>query len=180
MLNHARQEHSHRTSSLKARLPANGCGKSYWHRSYERSCLAPARQSKIERLPIIKRSPLLLRLAGARRLRSLASRQSFLSQEIASALRTSFSDAREGDGGDNHPWQRGRLAPARRSNNGNRSMIGSHSLFLCLAGARQLRSCDRRQDLLAHPPQMRRRHHFRKKTKATEVSSVAFKLSGCV
>ena len=30
-------------------------------------------------------------------------------------------------------------------------MIGSHPLFLCLAGAKQLRSCDQRQDLLAHP-----------------------------
>ena len=47
-------------------------------------------------------------------------------------------------------WQRGRLAPARRSNNGNRSRIEGRSLLLCLAGAKQLRSCDRRQDLLAH------------------------------
>ena len=30
-------------------------------------------------------------------------------------------------------------------------MIGDRSLLLCLAGARQRRSCDRRQDLLAHP-----------------------------
>ena len=51
----------------------------------------------------------------------------------------------------NDSWQRGRLAPARRSNNGNRSRIGGRSLLLCLAGAKQLRSCDRRQDLLAHP-----------------------------
>ena len=31
------------------------------------------------------------------------------------------------------------------------SMIGVRPLLLCLAGARQLRSCDRCQDLLAHP-----------------------------
>ena len=45
------------------------CAKRSWHRSHERSCLAPARQSKKERLPISERSSLLLRLAGARRLR---------------------------------------------------------------------------------------------------------------
>ena len=31
------------------------------------------------------------------------------------------------------------------------SMIGVRALLLCLAGTRQLRSCDRCQDLLAHP-----------------------------
>ena len=74
-------------------VSVKGCGNTFWHRSHERSCLAPARQSKRERPPILERSPLLLRLAGARRRRcqdSLAhpgARRNGVAGEHAGALK---------------------------------------------------------------------------------------------
>ena len=49
----------------------------------------------------------------------------------------------------NDSLQGSRLAPARRSDDDNDPMIANRIQLLCLAGARQLRSCDRRQDFVA-------------------------------
>ena len=81
-------------------VSVKGCGNTFWHRSHERSCLAPARQSKRERPPILERSPLLLRLAGARRRRcqdSLAhpgARRNGVAGEHAGALKVRASKVR--------------------------------------------------------------------------------------